>query len=127
MLSGIHSSLVHMEVYDYEAYARHEMLDNLELRIEMCYLIGEPIKKFGQLFNNPFENKVYVLRRAFSKRGSCYPKGLMGAMLIVIRFTSQPTKNLKLNLTLNSRLKELLRKLTYFHLFLIDLIEEIIH
>ena len=36
-------------------------------------------------------------------------------------------ESLKLDLAFSSRLKELLRKLTYFHIFLIDLIEEVIH
>lgn len=47
MWSEVHTPLVHMEVYDYEAYARREALNSLDLKIEMCYLVGEPIKHFG--------------------------------------------------------------------------------
>lgn len=36
----VYSSLSHTEVYDYEVYARHEAINNLELKIETCYLIG---------------------------------------------------------------------------------------
>ena len=47
MWNRIHSSLAHMEVYDYEAYDHHEAHDNIELRIEICYIFGQPIKNFG--------------------------------------------------------------------------------
>lgn len=36
MWSGVHSSLTHMEVYDYEAFILCEPLENLQPKIEIC-------------------------------------------------------------------------------------------
>lgn len=70
MCSKVHSSLEHIEVYDYKAHDFHQSLENIGSRKRCVILLYMPTSILDSCLTNPMRKKCFLLGGNSSKRGS---------------------------------------------------------